>query len=230
MTNTTYFKRYKTKFIEWVTGPRVSNSVLPAGKTSHFIGANAVIDHCVISPFNSIGSNCYLYHCELGSYTYLSSGVSMMNTKVGRFCSIASQVGISLGKHPASKFVSTHPVFFSLNRQCGTTFADKQYFEEMVNTVVGNDVWIGYNAIILDGVVIGDGAIIGAGAVVTKNVPAYAIVAGNPAKIIRYRFTEEEIEFLLKFKWWEKDPVWIEENFKLFHDVNMLMQLHNGGS
>ena len=72
-------------------------------------------------------------------------------------------------------------------------------------THIGNDVWIGLNATILDGVTIGDGAIVAAGAVVTKDVPPYAVVAGVPAKIIKYRFTESQIDFLLKFRWWEKD-------------------------
>jgi len=61
--------------------------------------------------------------------------------------------------------------------------------------------------------------IVGAGAIVTKNVPPYAIVVGNPAKIIRYRFEEKEIEFLLEFKWWNKEQKWIEENFKEFHQI-----------
>ena len=86
-------------------------------------------------------------------------------------------------------------------------------------THIGNDVWIGLNATILDGVTIGDGAIVAAGAVVTKDVPPYAVVGGVPAKIIKYRFTESQIDFLLKFRWWEKDRKWIQQNYKRFQDI-----------
>jgi tetrahydrodipicolinate N-succinyltransferase len=77
---------------------------------------------------------------------------------------------------------------------------------------------------LIDGVTIGDGAIIGAGAVVTKDVPPYAIVGGIPARLIKYRFEPDEIEFLLKLKWWDKDLEWIKNNSKLFNNIKKLMQ------
>ena len=98
--------------------------------------------------------------------------------------------------------ISTHPVFFSTRMQSGYTFADESYFEEYRGTTIGNDVWIGANAIVIDGVRIGDGAVVAAGAVVTKDVPAYAIVGGVPARIIRYRFLQTDIDVLLKINWW----------------------------
>ncbi len=81
-------------------------------------------------------------------------------------------------------------------------------------TIIGNDVVIFYNAIILSGVKIGDGAVVGAGAVVTKDVPPYAIVAGNPARIIKYRFSEEQIKALLRIRWWD----WSVEEIKAFEE------------
>lgn len=77
------------------------------------------------------------------------------------------------------------------------------YFKLRLSHIRGNDVWIGANCIILDGLTIDDGAVIAAGAVVTKNVPPYAIVGGNPARIIKYRFTPEQIRALLEIKWWD---------------------------
>lgn len=186
--------------------------------TKHY-GENVSLTDTTVLDFVSIGSNSYLYKCHLNSYSYLSSNVTMMNTSVGKFCSIAQGVCVALGTHPSHTFVSTSPVFFSIHKQCGTTFADMAYFEEMIPTTIGNDVWIGVNAIIKDGIIIGDGAIIGAGAIVTKNVPPYAIVVGNPARILRYRFTEEEISFLLNFKWWDKDVDWLRNNFKRLHNI-----------
>ncbi len=92
---------------------------------------------------------------------------------------------------------------------------------------IGNDVWIGANVLILDGVTIGNGAIIAAGAVVTKDVPPYAVVGGVPAKIIKYRFNKEEIDFLEQLKWWEKDEKWLTEYGKYFNNVELLKNILN---
>lgn len=82
------------------------------------------------------------------------------------------------------------------------TFSDKNYFEEIKVTHIGNDVWVGANAIVLDGVSIGNGVIVAAGAVVTNSVPDYAIVGGIPARVLRMRFCEEDIERLNELQWW----------------------------
>ncbi|MCO5947662.1 CatB-related O-acetyltransferase [Mucilaginibacter flavidus] len=168
-----------------------------------------------------IGKGSYIFNTDIGDYTYLSTNVSLMNCKVGKFCSIGQGASACLGRHPASKYVSTHPAFFSTNKQNGMTFSDTSYFDEMGKTTIGNDVWIGVNAIIMDNIDIGNGAIIGAGAVVTKNIPPYAVAAGSPARIIRYRFTEKEVDFLEAFKWWEKDEDWLRQNFKDLHDIEL---------
>lgn len=188
--------------------------------TKQKIGYKTIIVECAIGKNISIGDNCYLYKMNLGDYSYLSKDVCVMNTTIGKFCSIAEGVIISGGMHPAKIFVSTSPVFFSPNKQCGTTFSDQSYFREMGNSKIGNDVWIGAHAIIKDDITIGDGAIVGAGAIVTNDVEPYSIVVGNPAKLIRYRFESEDIEFLLRYKWWEKDEEWLKVNFKDFHNIN----------
>ncbi|MCX5642480.1 MAG: CatB-related O-acetyltransferase [Candidatus Omnitrophica bacterium] len=115
-------------------------------------------------------------------------------------------------------------MFYSRIKQQGITFADKNYFADgsLPLTVIGNDVWIGFRVTIRSGVTIGDGAIIGAGAVVVKDVPPYAIVGGIPAEIIRYRFTPEEIQFLLELKWWDKGFEWLKEHYKLLHNIKDL--------
>lgn len=120
--------------------------------------------------------------------------------KIGRYCSFGRNVMVFDANHPTN-FISTHPYFYEPSYGYTSEFHAKQ-----VGKVIENDVWIGHNALILPNVKrIGNGAIIGAGAVVTKDVPDYAIVGGNPAKIIKYRFTEETINKLLQEQWWEKD-------------------------
>lgn len=186
------------------------------------IGDNCSIHQSNFGTYNKIGANTYLYRVTYGDYTYSSMNATMMNCSIGKFCSIAQGVCIGLGKHPLKDFVSTHPSFYSTNKQCGYSFADTQYFDEMGFVTIGNDVWIGANAIILDEVKIGNGVVIAANSVVTKDVPAYAIVGGTPAKIIKYRFSEEDIIYLEELEWWNKDSEWLQENFKLMHNIDAL--------
>lgn len=171
-----------------------------------------------------IGDGCFLYNCTINEYTYLSKNVSIMNTEIGKFCSIAQGASICLGRHPSSDFVSTHPAFFSLAKQNGMTFSDGEYFREMGQSHIGNDVWIGTNAIIMDDVTIGNGAIVGAGAVVTKDIPPYAVAVGVPAKVIKYRFAKDEIDFLENFKWWNKNAEWLQQHFKDMHNIKAFIQ------
>jgi acetyltransferase-like isoleucine patch superfamily enzyme len=187
---------------------------------------NYTLQSSTVGVWCKIGQNSFLYNTHIGDYTFLSQNVTIMNTRIGKFCSIAQGAAICLGKHPSSTFVSTHPAFFSTHKQNGMTFADQNYFDEMGKTTIGNDVWIGVNAIIMDDVTIGDGAIIGAGAVVTKDVPPYAIVVGSPAKVIRHRFEKEEIDFLLTFKWWDKDEDWLKAHFKDLHNIKSFVKKH----
>ncbi len=150
-------------------------------------------------------------------YTYIGSNCHLNNTEIGKFCSIASNVCSGLGKHPTSEFISTYPAFFSKNNSgCKMSFVKKQLYEEYNKITIGNDVWIGFGAILMDGITIGNGAIIGAGAIVTKNIPSYAIAVGTPAKVIKYRFNEDEINMLLDFKWWDKSIQWIIANAHFF--------------
>lgn len=158
---------------------------------------------CQFSEYNRLYKGSTLCNSALGRMTYVA-GAKIGNASVGNFCSIGPEAIVGgLGLHP-SQFLSTHPAFYSRARQSGQTFSDTQDFnEDPPRTIIGNDVWIGARAIILDGVTVGDGAIVAAGAVVSSDVPPYAIVGGVPARVIRFRFTEETISRLTKWRWWD---------------------------
>ena len=145
-----------------------------------------------------------ILNAHLGRHSYVS-GAFVGNAKIGNFCSIGvgAKVG-GLGLHP-SHMLSTHPIFYSPYQQTGISFSKKNVFEEIKRTTVGHDVWIGANAIIMDGLTLGNGVIVAAGAVVTKDVSDYAIVGGVPAKLIRHRFSPEDIDLLHQCRWWDKD-------------------------
>jgi acetyltransferase-like isoleucine patch superfamily enzyme len=170
----------------------------------------------------------------MGYGTYIGDECNII-AKVGRFCSIGNKVNVLIGTHPSHKYVSTSPVFYSLLRQNGTTFVNKQKFREILyadetnkyGVIIGNDVWIGYNATIIGGVKIGDGAIIASGAFVNSSIEPYTIVAGQPAKVISKRFTDEQAEWLKKYKWWDKPLEWIKEHAEEFDDINRFVQVHH---
>ncbi len=156
---------------------------------------------------------------DIGEYTYGHPRVLTWHTheklRIGKFCSIAEDVSILLGgQHPITN-VTSYPLEFALKEAANLPFAypDIPYFKHSVT--IGNDVWIGFGATILPGVTIGDGAVIGARSVVTKDVEPYAIVGGNPAEVIRKRFSEEIIAELLRIRWWEWSIERIEALFPL---------------
>lgn len=186
---------------------------------------NAFVRQAKLGKYVTVYDNSNIVQCEIGDYTYVAGQSVLLNTHVGNFCSIGPGVRCGLGRHPVN-FVSTHPIFFSNLKQAQISFADASYFEEIIPIKIGNDVWIGANAIIFDGVKIDNGAIIAAGAVVNKDVPAYAIVGGVPAKIIKYRFSQTEIDYLMNFQWWHKEHNWIRDNWKLFHSIKEFTE-HN---
>jgi acetyltransferase-like isoleucine patch superfamily enzyme len=157
---------------------------------------------------------------EVGDYTYQWMslnidvyGGSEAKVKIGKFCSFAKNIRLITGGIHPTHWVSTFPFRSHFN-------LPGRGKDGMPSTngdiVIGNDVWIGTGATILSGVHIGHGAVVAAGAIVTKNVPDYAIVGGAPAKVIKYRFTEKQIQALLNIKWWNWEETKIKDNIAYF--------------
>jgi len=189
------------------------------------VGKQTILKNVFFEGHVSIGDFVLMTNSSCKNHTYISYGSIIHNTQIGKFCSIGSGIKAGLGKHPVNNFISTHPAFYSLQKQSGKTFVNQQKFDESDKVIIGNDVWIGSNAIILDGVKIGNGAIIAAGAVVTKDVKPYEIVGGVPAKHIRFRFTDEEIEKIQSTEWWNKDEEWLQKNADTFSNKDQFLSL-----
>ncbi len=204
----------KVKFHNKVILRRGSNVALD----SFFEGMNKVADNATFRGYMGYGS-------------YIG-GNSSIDGKIGRYSSVSYNVITVSGNHPSSDFVSTHPAFFSAAKQAGFSYVDESIFEETTyaegkyKTVIGNDVWIGANVLIMSGVHIGDGAIIAAGAVVTRDVEPYEIVGGVPAKRIRMRFSEEQISYLQGLRWWDKPNQWLKENAEDMQNIEKMMERH----
>lgn len=143
---------------------------------------------------------------HVGKYTYVgdkSLHIANEETTIGSFCSLGQRVQLGHGAHPLT-FLSTSPYFYF--NAMGFKTKNTPCHNEFWNTKpihIGSDVWLGDGVFVKNGVTIGDGAVIGARSVVTKDVPPYAIAAGTPARVIRYRFDEQTREELLRLKWWE---------------------------
>lgn len=156
----------------------------------------------------SLGNAVVMPGVRILAHSYINSGRIHSGVYIGRYCSIGNGVTIGTGHHDIN-LLSTSSWFNS-----GAAPTAKRAEPEVL-VRIKNDVWIGDEAIIMNGVTIGNGAVIGAGAVVTKDVPDYAVVAGVPAKVLKYRFEQAVIDRLLRLKWWELDDALLKQHVLL---------------
>ena len=159
--------------------------------------------------------NTQVTNSTIRDYSYVGRHSRVIHADVGKFCSISSEVRLGMGTHTLDK-LSTSPIFTECHNSTGFQWTDVQTDNPYKTVIVGNDVWIGTGVMVMGGVTIGDGAVVGAGAIVTKDVPPYAVVAGVPAKVIRYRFSHELIEELESVKWWDMPEGVLKNNIDLF--------------
>lgn len=197
-------------------------------KYRSFIKAGVLVDPYVDIQGSSLGKNVGLVtHCQVvnsvvGDYSSIGRNSKIVEAELGKYCSISWNVTVGATNHPY-KNVSTHsfPYFPRDGFVAENGLAAERVF-------IGHDVWIGCNSVIMPGVRVGHGAVIGAGAIVTGDVPHYAVAAGVPAAIMKYRFEREIIEQLLEVEWWELAPELIREYIHLFQtevDHDILAQL-----
>ena len=170
-----------------------------------------------------INSGATIVESTIGRYTYTCYDDEIVNCEIGQFCSISDDVIIGGAEHPID-WGSTSPVFQNVKHSGPKKRFSKHNFEGIARTVIGNDVWVGKRVIIKAGIKIGDGAVIGAGAVVTKDVPPYAVVAGVPGKVLKYRFDEETIAKLLKLKWWNLSDEELEKRADNINNVHAFLK------
>ncbi|MGH8029647.1 MAG: CatB-related O-acetyltransferase [Arenimonas sp.] len=193
------------------------------------IGYMAQARRCAFGRHNTLYDHVMLADSVLGDMSYVSRGARVANAAIGRYSCIGPEVLIGLGRHPSRGFVSSHPAFYSTLAQAQVTYVEAQKFEEFRPVTIGNDVWIGARAIVLDGAVIGDGAIVAAGSVVSGTVPPYAIVSGVPATVMRHRFDEATVAALLKSRWWERSAEDLHRNAGAFADIEAFAQWQQRG-
>ena len=162
-----------------------------------------------------IEENCLIYegvdiryNVRIGSYTLINVDTIIQAATIGKFCSIGPRCQIGMPEHPTNH-LSTSPFIYDKDR---SILGIDSWEENKTPPVIGNDVWLGSNVIVLQGITIGDGAIVAAGAVVAKDVEPYTIVGGVPAKFIKNRFEDEVIAKLLKWKWWDLPAVQLKKH------------------
>jgi phosphonate metabolism protein (transferase hexapeptide repeat family) len=169
-----------------------------------WIHETALVKNSRMGAWTMVGQRCEVFASDLLDYAYLVKDVEVFNAEVGKFANVASHVRINPTNHPMWRATLHHFTYRSLSHFMGDDDDEEvMNWRNQYRVVIGPDVWIGHGAILMPGVSVGIGAIIGSGSIVTKNVDDYTIVAGNPARVIRRRVTEEVEAALKRIAWWD---------------------------
>ncbi|WP_316201795.1 MULTISPECIES: DapH/DapD/GlmU-related protein [unclassified Bradyrhizobium] len=167
------------------------------------VDPSAKLQDVTLGAYCEIGARTILQEVTMGDYSYVVNDSQITYTRIGKFCSIAAMTRINPGNHPMQRATQAHFTYRASAYFPGEP-DDAEFFawRREHHVQIGHDVWIGHGAIVLPGRNIGTGAVVAAGAIVTKDVAAYTIVAGNPARPIKRRFPREVEQRLLDLAWW----------------------------
>jgi phosphonate metabolism protein (transferase hexapeptide repeat family) len=170
------------------------------------IDPSAAVRDSTPGAYCEVGARAMLLEVSMGDYSYVVNDAQITYTTIGKFCSIAAMTRINPGNHPMHRVTQAHFTYRASAYFTGES-DEAEFFEwrRGHHVHIGHDVWIGHGAIVLPGRSVGTGAVVAAGAIVTKDVPAYTIVAGNPARPIKRRFPEEITGRLAALVWWDWD-------------------------
>ncbi len=184
------------------------------------IAPSASVRDCRFGRFSQVGEQVHMANCLLDDYAYIQPYCDLMSTDIGKFANIASMVRINPGFHPMD-YPTLHHFTYRPTMYGMADLDDAAFFEwrSRQRVVIGHDTWIGHGAVIMPGVRIGNGAVVGSNSVVTKDVPAYAIVGGVAAKLIRQRFPKAISDALEATAWWDWDHDTLTERLPEFKDL-----------
>jgi acetyltransferase-like isoleucine patch superfamily enzyme len=229
-----------------VTVARTLKSLIPSGlrqlwREHRWVKQHGLVDvgrttPRWISPSTTFGRNCringsvHIVDSSFGDWSYVETDARVTSAVIGKFTAIGPRAQVGLLGHPVADNASLHPAFYLHRPRFGYDLVPRDLHDDALPTTLGNDVWIGSAALIRDGITVGDGAVIGAGSVVTRDVPPFAVAAGTPARVLRFRFDEDTIAFLQALRWWDRSDAWLQEHAELMGDVHRLRQVVEHGA
>lgn len=206
-------------YLQKIFGILFEYPIIIKGKTIGFSLVKSQKYNVEITNRSKIYPPYYLINVKIGDFTYIGKNCDITNTVIGKFCSIGPNFCCGLGLHPTNG-ISTSPMFYSTAKQNGFSMTKFNKIAESKHTVIGNDVFIGANVTVIDGVTIGNGAVVGAGAVVARDIPPYAIAVGIPAKVVKFRFKDDQIHKIEQTKWWDFDFEKLGNVEKYFFEID----------
>ncbi len=184
-----------------------------------FVHPTARVRDSTLGRYTEVGERTRVAESALGDYSYVVNDSDIAHARIGRFCSIASHVRLNPGNHPLDRVALNHFTYRSSAYGLGDDDAAIFGWRRSKPVTLGHDVWVGHGAIVLPGVTLGTGCAVGAGAVVTKDVPAFAVAAGNPARVIRFRFPPAIQAALLRLAWWDWPHERLREHLQDFREL-----------
>jgi phosphonate metabolism protein (transferase hexapeptide repeat family) len=188
------------------------------------LSVSAIVSDSRFGRYTQVGDQTRMQDCLLNDYAYVQHFCDLMSADIGKFANIANMVRVNPGFHPMERPTLHHfvyrPTMYGMDEHDN---ADFFAWRRRQRVVIGHDTWIGHGAVIMPGVHIGHGAVVGSNSVVTKDVPAYTIVAGAPAKVIRQRFSRDIAQALEATAWWDWDHDTLTERLPEFRDLRLFL-------